>query len=38
VGGLGIHLVREIANDVRYTRERGENVLEVRLNRKTEDA
>ena len=38
VGGLGIHLVREIANDVRYTREPGENVLEVRLNRKTEEA
>lgn len=38
VGGLGIHLVREIANDVRYTRERGGNVLEVRLNRKTEEA
>jgi len=34
VGGLGIHLVRELADGVRYRREDGENVLEVRLNRK----
>jgi len=38
VGGLGIHLVRELARDIHYTRENGENVLEVRLSRMTEVA
>jgi len=35
VGGLGIHLVRELADQVRYIRENGDNVLEVRLIRST---
>ena len=34
VGGLGIHIVRELADHVGYSRENGENVLEIRLNRK----
>ena len=35
VGGLGIHIVRELADHIRYQREQGENVLEIRLNRIT---
>ena len=35
VGGLGIHIVRELADHIRYERKHGENVLEVRLNRIT---
>ncbi len=35
VGGLGIHLVRELADHIRYERIHGENVLEIRLNRIT---
>jgi sigma-B regulation protein RsbU (phosphoserine phosphatase) len=31
VGGLGIHIVRELADDIRYSREGGENVLVVHL-------
>ena len=38
VGGLGIHLVRELATSVRYRREHDDNVLEVRLNRNLEAA
>ena len=38
VGGLGIHLVRELAASIRYRRENDENVLEVRLNRNMEAA
>jgi phosphoserine phosphatase RsbU/P len=33
VGGLGIHLVRELAERCTYTRSEGWNVLEVRLSR-----
>jgi sigma-B regulation protein RsbU (phosphoserine phosphatase) len=33
VGGLGIHLVRELADDIRYTRVDDENVLEIHLAR-----
>jgi anti-sigma regulatory factor (Ser/Thr protein kinase) len=29
IGGLGIHLVREMATDIRYRREGGCNILEV---------
>jgi anti-sigma regulatory factor (Ser/Thr protein kinase) len=35
VGGLGIHIVRELADHIRYERKHGENVLEIRLNRIT---
>ncbi len=38
VGGLGIHLVRELATSVLHRRENDENVLEVRLNRNMEAA
>ena len=38
VGGLGIHLVRELARQVHYTRAGDENVLEVRLHRSREAA
>ncbi|MEW6533517.1 MAG: ATP-binding protein [Thermodesulfobacteriota bacterium] len=31
VGGLGIHLVRTLADSVEYQREQGKNVLKVRL-------
>ena len=34
VGGLGIHIVRELAADIRYARAGGENVLTVQLARK----
>lgn len=33
VGGLGIHLVRELADDCRYERIDDHNVLSIRLNR-----
>lgn len=33
VGGLGIHIVRELADDIRYTRVGHENVLEIQLAR-----
>ena len=33
VGGLGIHLVRGLANDLRYSRIDDHNVLRIRLNR-----
>ena len=33
IGGLGLHLVRELANACRYTRTEGCNVLLVRLDR-----
>jgi len=33
VGGLGIHLVRELADDCRYARVDGRNVLTIRMNR-----
>ena len=33
VGGLGIHLVRELADDCRYARIDDHNVLRIRLNR-----
>ena len=33
VGGLGIHLVRELADDCRYARIDDCNVLTIRLNR-----
>ena len=36
VGGLGIHLVRELAHRVHYTRAGDENVLEVLLHRTME--
>jgi anti-sigma regulatory factor (Ser/Thr protein kinase) len=35
VGGLGIHLVRELAGACRYERSSGSNILEVRLPRPT---
>jgi sigma-B regulation protein RsbU (phosphoserine phosphatase) len=35
VGGLGIHLVRELADDCRYARIDDHNVLRIRLDRKT---
>lgn len=31
IGGLGIHLVRELASDVRYQRVQGRNRLEIRF-------
>jgi sigma-B regulation protein RsbU (phosphoserine phosphatase) len=34
VGGLGIHLVRELADECRYARIDGRNVVTIRLNRK----
>jgi anti-sigma regulatory factor (Ser/Thr protein kinase) len=33
VGGLGIHLVRELADECRYARTDDCNVLTIRLNR-----
>jgi sigma-B regulation protein RsbU (phosphoserine phosphatase) len=33
VGGLGIHLVRELADDIRYIRDDDENILEIHLAR-----
>lgn len=33
VGGVGIHLVRRFADDVRYTRDQGRNVVSVTLMR-----
>jgi len=33
IGGLGIHIVRELADDARYSHVDGQNVLEIRLRR-----
>ena len=33
VGGLGIHIVRELADDIRYIRDDEENILEIHLAR-----
>jgi sigma-B regulation protein RsbU (phosphoserine phosphatase) len=35
LGGLGIHLVRELADDIRYIRDNEENVLEIHLARQS---
>lgn len=32
VGGLGIHLVRELMDDLKYERTNGNNILQLRLN------
>ena len=32
IGGLGVHLVRELAERVDYTRTRGRNILKVILH------
>ena len=32
IGGLGIHLVRELAQDARYRREDGWNILRIELD------
>jgi sigma-B regulation protein RsbU (phosphoserine phosphatase) len=37
IGGLGIALVRELADDCRYSRVQGHNVMEVRLHRTLSD-
>ena len=34
VGGLGIHLVKSMCNDLRYSRTEGRNVLEVVIHRR----
>ncbi len=36
IGGLGIHLVRNMCEDMRYRRDNGRNILEIRLSDKSE--
>ncbi|OGV42469.1 MAG: hypothetical protein A2X46_11375 [Lentisphaerae bacterium GWF2_57_35] len=34
IGGLGIHLVKNMCDDIRYTRIEGRNILEIYIRRK----
>ena len=35
IGGLGIHLIRELLDQIAYRRENGKNILEIKTHRQT---